>query len=245
MSLIIVIGRGHSGTRAISHTLTASGVHMGHPLNSSGDLIPAEPMYQACRIMARHVAYRGNLQWDFDRLHNMDIDAPFVELVETYLSSVQDGDGPQKGWKLPETILALPWIVRLFADAYYIYWVRDPRDVVLADHPTDDLRRFGIEYEPTDNVRRMRAISWKYQSQIVAATPPPKRMITVRFEDFVLRQQNTLRQLEKFLGFGLESIDVEPASVGRYRQDDGEHDFDFLKQDMIRLGYITEQEATP
>jgi hypothetical protein len=29
MSLITIIGRGHSGTRAISHTLYASGVYMG------------------------------------------------------------------------------------------------------------------------------------------------------------------------------------------------------------------------
>lgn len=245
MSLIIVMGRGHSGTRAISQTLTASGVHMGQPLNVSGDLIPPEPMYDACRIMARHVRYRGNMQWDFDKLHTMPIDAKFVELVETYLSSVLDGVGPHQGWKLPETILAFPWIVRMFGDAYYIHWVRDPRDVVLAEHPTDDLSEFGVEYKKTDNVRRRRAISWKYQNQIVSATPPPRRMITVRFEDFVLRQQDTLRRLENSLGFGLETIDVDPASVGRYRQDDGEHDFDFLQQDMIRLGYITEQEVTP
>ena len=38
--LITVIGRGHSGTRAMSHTLSASGVFMGAPLNVSGDLVP-------------------------------------------------------------------------------------------------------------------------------------------------------------------------------------------------------------
>ena len=42
MFLTTVIGRGHSGTRSISHTLSASGVYMGEPLNGSGDLIPAE-----------------------------------------------------------------------------------------------------------------------------------------------------------------------------------------------------------
>ena len=52
---ITVIGRGHSGTRAMSHTLSASGVYMGAQINKSGDLVPAEDMYEACRIMARHV----------------------------------------------------------------------------------------------------------------------------------------------------------------------------------------------
>ena len=55
MQLIIVIGRGHSGTRAISHTLTASGVYMGAKLNISGDLIPPHDMYDACRVMARQI----------------------------------------------------------------------------------------------------------------------------------------------------------------------------------------------
>ena len=34
---ITIIGRGHSGTRAITHTLYASGVFMGSTLNRSGD----------------------------------------------------------------------------------------------------------------------------------------------------------------------------------------------------------------
>ena len=40
--MITVIGRGHGGTRAMSHTLSESGVYMGATLNGSGDLIPPE-----------------------------------------------------------------------------------------------------------------------------------------------------------------------------------------------------------
>ena len=36
---------------AISHTLSASGVWMGEPLNVSGDLLPPEPMYEASRLL--------------------------------------------------------------------------------------------------------------------------------------------------------------------------------------------------
>ena len=59
----------------------------------------------------------------------------------------------------------------------------------------------------------------------------------------MLNQQGTLARLQQFLGLQLEPIDVRPESVGRYKQDEGEHDFDFLRQDMIRLGYLTQQEA--
>ena len=44
MSLVTIIGRGHSGTRAISHTLYASGVYMGATINNSGDLVPPTDM---------------------------------------------------------------------------------------------------------------------------------------------------------------------------------------------------------
>ena len=68
MSLITVIGRGHGGTRAMSHTLTASGVYMGSLLNTSGDLLPPQPMYDACRLIAKHVVWKGGLEWDFSQL---------------------------------------------------------------------------------------------------------------------------------------------------------------------------------
>src|SRR4029079_16815693 len=63
--LVTVIGRGHSGTRAMSHTLSQSGVYMGDTLNKSGDLLPPEQMYEACRVMAKYVKHRGGVQWDF------------------------------------------------------------------------------------------------------------------------------------------------------------------------------------
>jgi len=59
--------------------------------------------------------------------------------------------------------------VRLYPDIYYIFWVRNPRDCILNSHLTDDLNDFGVDYPKTDDVRRNRAISWKYQYDIVRA----------------------------------------------------------------------------
>jgi hypothetical protein len=237
MSLITIIGRGHSGTRAMSHTLSASGVFMGEPLNVSGDLLPPEPMYDACRIIARHVRWQGDLTWNFDALHSLPIDPEFRRLVEQYLHTVLESDAEHQGWKIPETTLALPWIGRMFPDAKYIFWVRDPRDCILGEHLTDDLKDFGIDYPATENERRRRAISWKYQNDLVRATPRPKHWIKVRFEDFVLRQDETLARLEEFLGFDLARIPVRPEAVGRWRSDDGEYEFDFLNDAAREHGY--------
>jgi len=231
--LITVIGRGHGGTRAMSHTLSASGVYMGAQLNESGDLIPPEDMYEACRVFARYVEHRGGLNWDFSRVLTGPIDPEFVRLVESFLASVLQSNAPRRGWKLPETTLVLPWIVRMFPDAYFIYWTRDPRDSILAPHLTDDLSDFGVPYERTDDVRLRRAVSWRYQYEIMRITPPPRHRIDVRFEDFVLDQEATLKRLEAFLGFELARIPVRPESVGRYRTDPGPYDFPFFPRHCL------------
>jgi len=231
--IITVIGRGHSGTRAMSHTLTASGVYMGEPLNESGDLLPPQDMYEACRIMARYVRYSGGLTWDFTPLFTMPIDPAFIRLIESYLGTVLDSTAAHRGWKIPETTLVLPWIVRLFPEIFYIYWMRDPRDSILGAHLTDDLADFGIPYEPTDDVRRRRAISWKYQYDLMQATPAPARRLDVRFEDFVLQQQATLQRVETFLNIPLARIPVRTDAVGRWHTAEGPFDFDFFPRDTL------------
>ncbi|MCX7934877.1 MAG: hypothetical protein N3A66_06420, partial [Planctomycetota bacterium] len=112
--MVTVIGRGHSGTRAISHTLSASGVFMGAPLNVSGDLLPPEAMYEACRVFARYVVWKGGLEWDFSRVFTSEIPEEFRSLIERYLTSVRESKADHKGWKIPETTLVYPWILRLF-----------------------------------------------------------------------------------------------------------------------------------
>ena len=237
MSIITVIGRGHSGTRAIAHTLYASGVFMGHTLNRSGDKVPPHALYDACRVMAKYVGWKGGLEWDFDELHGGKIDPEFEDLIGEYLQDVASDRSEHKGWKLPETTLIYPWIVRMFPDIYYIHWIRDPRDSIIGAHKTDDLADFGVEYERTDDVRRRRAISWKYQYELMKATPKPKKWMLVRFEDFVLKQGEVLRELEAFLGFELGRIVVRPESLGRWKTDQEQHVFDFFRDAMNENGY--------
>ncbi len=237
MSVITVIGRGHSGTRAISHTLYASGVFMGSALNPSGDLIPPQAMYDACRVLARFVRWNGGLNWDFSALHTMEIPAEFTDLLATYLSSVSESDSKHKGWKIPETTLIYPWLVRLYPDIDYIFWVRNPRDCIIGSHITDDLSDFGIPYEKTDDLRLRRAISWKYQYDLVRSVPRPAKWIEVRFEDFVLNQEETLARLEAFLGFPLGRIVVRRDSIERWKTDTGVNHFNFFEPAMRECGY--------
>jgi hypothetical protein len=260
MSLITIIGRGHGGTRAISHTLIASNVFMGEPLNRSGDLLPPQAMYDACRVLARHVEWKGGLEWDFSALHTMPIPQEFTDLIHEYLKKVLAAKDEHKGWKIPETTLVFPWIVRMFPDIKYIHWVRNPRDNILSRHLTDDLGDFGVPQPDAEQLLRdrypalveaaatpeqfeelvwrvRRAVSWQYQHAIVAATPKPANWIAVRFEDFVNHQEATLARLEAYLGIPLGRIIVRREVVGRYDRVEGASYFDFLEEGMREFGY--------
>ena len=238
--MITVIGRGHSGTRAMSHTLSESGVFMGEPLNVSGDLLPPEKMYDACRVFAKYVEYKGGLEWDFSKVLNMQPTPEFVNLIEEYLVSVLSSQSENKGWKIPETTLIYPWIIKMFPEIKYIHWVRDPRDCILGSHLTDNLRDFGIDYPATDDIREKRAYSWKYQRELMKATPDPKYVLRLRFEDMVLNQDATLKKLEEFLGINMTAIEMRSAPVGRWKTADiskGKYMFDFFAEDIKECGY--------
>ena len=235
--MVTVIGRGHSGTRAMSHTLSASGVFMGCPQNESGDMLPPEAMYEACRVFGRYVRRKGDIDWDFSAVHAMEPPREFKDLIHAYLQVVLDSPAPRRGWKIPETTLVYPWILRMFPDLRYVFWVRDPRDCVLGAHLTDDLDRFGVPWSAPPDARLRRAISWKYQYDLVKSTPAARHWIEVRFEDFVLRQQETLQRLERFFGFSMGRIPVRPETVGRWKKDTGVHDFEFLHDAMEEYGH--------
>jgi hypothetical protein len=237
VSLVVVVGRGHSGTRIVSQTLQQSGVFMGDRINPSGDLVPPDALYEATRVFARYVEWQGGTAWSFDVAEAAPIPPKFDRLVRSYLASVLASGAEHRGWKLPETTLVYPWIRRMFPEAKFVSWLRDPRDAILGRHLTDDLRTFGIHYPLTDDVLLRRAISWKYQYDIVHATPRPAEWIEVRFEDFVLRQEETVARLEAFLGFPLARVAVDPEPVGRWLRHRPELDFDFLRPAMAEAGY--------
>ena len=141
------------------------------------------------------------------------------------------------GRKIPETTLVYPWIVRMFPEIKYIFWVRDPRDCILSGHLTDDLNSFGIQYDKTDDIRHNRAISWFYQREIVRSTSTPKNALHIRFEDMVFDQDNTIARVSDYLGIPIAKIEMRPDSVGRYKTDTGVHMYDFFESDMKALGY--------
>lgn len=208
--LVIVIGRGAGGTRLISHALSKSGVHMG-PTNESGDMIPPERMYEAVRLAGKLVTQTGHLQWDFSKLLAEDPPEKFRSLVKEYLAPIQGTD--PRGWKLPETLLAFPWITKMFPDAKYIYWTRHPSIALFKAHLTDKLQRFGAPGSPLyalhQDPQRDRLESWVYQASLVGVTPKPTHFLQVHYEDFVTNQSAELERISSFLGLDVKPVEID------------------------------------
>jgi hypothetical protein len=233
--IVIPIGRGHSGTRIIGQLLKANGVYMGKT-NASADLVPAEPAYKAVTLAGQRVV-RYYFQWFFDGLIASAPTVEFRDLWSRYIRPVAESGAEAWGWKLPETSLAYPWIVQMFPDAYYIYWVRDPRDCILKPHKTDDLGRFGAPPQLSRDTYERRAESWLYQYELYRATPKPERLLEMRFEDFIQDQRREIDRLSEFLGRKFNPTTIKPEAVGRWRTSEDHRDFECLRAAIEGLGY--------
>ncbi|MBO4344321.1 MAG: sulfotransferase, partial [Victivallales bacterium] len=183
-----------------------------------------------------------SFNWSWRRAYDAEIPEAFTRRIKSFLHTVLESKAEHKGWKIPETTLCFPWIYRLFPDAKYIFWIRNPRDCIIGGHVTDDLCNFGIPYDRIFSDRGRRAVSWLYQYKLVQSAPRPKNWIEVRMEDFVLKQEETLSRLEEFLGFPLARIPVKPEAVGRYIEDEKDDTtdpnyFPVFEEAMREYGY--------
>jgi sulfotransferase family protein len=234
--VIIIIGRGHGGTRLASRLLLENGVATGH-VNYARDLVPPHDMYRAVDLYSEHVEYKGDCEWDFSRANAQDVPDQFRRLIHSYLSRVLGLPEPRY-FKLPEATLCYPWLKQIFPDAVFVHWVRDPRDALL--HRSDRIKMWGdwgIEADQLDE-QLLSAMSWKYQYDIVESVPRPERFITVRYEDFCLDQEREVARLSEFLGLDLKPLpDARPDAAYRWTREERPKTFAFLEPAIEELGY--------
>lgn len=258
--MIIVFGRGRSGTRLASRLLLENGIATGKVTSNFGyDLVPAGPMYRAADLYSRRVLYRGDYVWDFTEANRSEITDEFISCVNAYLRQIEELPEP-KFFKLPEATLCYPWLKAMFPDATYIYWVRDPRDALRHHSDRLDLwEHWGIDRAALDEVvgesglketsrdappSRVQAMSWKYQYDIVKSVSKPKQFITVRYEDFCIEHEREVARLAAFLGISLEPLrDISLDGVYRWTRETNHKTYEFLEPAIRELGYDKLPEA--
>lgn len=212
MKHVIVIGRGHSGTRLIPKALIDNGFYWGPQVSISGEYWGPSGKHKfsktwndlidVCMTAGRYVTYAGGTSWNFDCLVKGAIPKKIKPKLDEFYAAVT---GELIGWKQPELTLIYPWLVRLYPEAFFIHVIRDPRNIGF--HGTDRIYKYKV---PVGSYRRKKqlmaddetskSVSIKYQFDIVE-TIRPKYFLRVKFEDLVAG--DGFKQVGKFLGKSL------------------------------------------
>lgn len=126
---VVVFNKSHSGSRLLARLMAASGVFMGADCNESADALP---VLKLVRYFVEHYHPDASALWDGAR----PPDGALLGLVEgVFADHLRGHDGVQPwGWKLCETVYALPLIAFLFPGARFVHLIRDGRDVAFSDH---------------------------------------------------------------------------------------------------------------
>lgn len=126
---VVVFNKSHSGSRLLARLMAASGVFMGADRNASEDALPLLKLVQ---YFVEHYHPDASALWDETR----PVDGALLGFVEgVFADHLRGHDGSQAwGWKLCETVYAMPLIAFLFPGARFVHLIRDGRDVAFSNH---------------------------------------------------------------------------------------------------------------
>ncbi len=227
MEPLIILGRGHSGTRLYTQFCEVLGYRMGSdPSRPSYD--PHRKAFSNCIKKTADAYLQGNRQPKYC-INNL------IGSVYKYWKWI--GKPVQHwGWKFPETYLIVPLVAEIFPRARYLHVVRDGRDIAFKRHLTDRVdRSLGrwilMQCRALDDPHPVQAAkSWAFQIknfESVRSCIPPTRLLDLHFEDMVSRPVESARTIAEFLGVQADETQlrfladhVDPAKQAQYKKED-------------------------
>jgi hypothetical protein len=131
-SPVVIMGRGHSGTRLLAGILLHLGVDLNADLarHRSGDMLDRSFKQHIRTVASRSVDPLRFGQLGFRSLNR------FQKAAWAYYRRLDPGTRPW-GWKFPETYLLGPYVRATFPRARYLHLLRDGRDLAFKHHLTD------------------------------------------------------------------------------------------------------------
>jgi len=254
---VILVGRGGSGTRLLSQLALSVGVFLGNEMNVSSDSVEwVEDIYNLAIEATTAGMESGS---DRDRFWRKRLRLRAATIL------AKGGRSPRDswGWKLPETILILPQILRAFPCARVVHLVRHP--------VTSSLRRTHMTSRLTNPIGRVvlpvayracgldpanlelddswihNAVTWTYQVgqalEVLSGMVRSDRILQLRFEELCVSPAEARNQLSVFLGKGLITtacgLEIDPCRLGEVRTDDlrAERVWAICGEVAMKIGY--------
>ena len=213
-SPIILIGRGGSGTRILSQLIQELGLFLGNELNKSEDSEEwVEPIYSL-------INNRNFISSDtFNESH--------IRMLRTNALTILNKTNIVEnfiwGFKLPETMLCLPELLKAFPNARVIHLTRHPVNLSLRrSHVTSRLndkigyyvlqeayKQLNKDFESVENTPEFinNAISWQFQLHHVLKYAQTSlnggNYCEVKYEDVCKEPQKSYLYISDFLGLKL------------------------------------------
>lgn len=225
---VMLMGRGHSGTRVLSFACMHLGIQLGTSA-ATGDADDRSFTRTIKKIAARNLA-QGAPQ----AVQKQDLNR-FQNAVYTYYTTL-GSPRTHWGWKFPETYLIGDCIARTFPRARYIHLVRDGRDLAFKNHLTDDpnralgkrlLTHIGAMNEPH---HLQAAMSWAWQVERFdefRKNLNPARFLDMRFEDICRDPMTAMQSVCDFLDIPMTedcqnyiTRQLDTAKIAQYKNED-------------------------
>lgn len=268
---VVVFNKSHSGSRLLAELLDAAGIFMGAEQNDSRDSVPVLEVVEA--LVRRYYPDYAPL---WDPAHEPE--PSLVPLLRAgfarHLAGHEPAGGTPWGWKLCETVYALPVIDGLFPGARFLHLVRDGRDVAFCDHkgPTDAfwrkvyfdserMRTFrGMPLDPGWYRRRAHVFNaqhWVNSVRVGRAYGAMlrERCLEVRYEDLCRDFATTAARVLRFAGAphaeqAIERLapSVHATSIGKHRlrpQRALAEVVEIEKPLLLALGYLASDPEPP
>jgi hypothetical protein len=218
---VVVMSRGHSGTRVLAFLMDRLGVAMGTSEElATGDVEDLDFSGRVKKIARDGLGVRRSADVP-PRLRRA-----MARAVARYHARLGRPQGPW-GWKFPETYLVGPCLFATVPRVRMVHMVRDGRDVAFKQHLTDDperalghalLARVGALGRPRDE---QAALSWAYQVDAFDAFKDELgrgALHELTFEDLCRQPERELERLAAFLGIEVTAAALEHART-RIRPD--------------------------
>ena len=150
---VIIYNKSHSGSRLLARALQGQGLFLGAERNESEDALPILPVVEHC-VLGFYPDYSA--LWETGGAKIEALASLTEQAFARHLAGYSKARRGPWGWKLCETLYALPFFAFLFPEAKVIHMLRDGRDVAWSDHVAPELPFWRKVYFNTARVSHWR-----------------------------------------------------------------------------------------
>jgi hypothetical protein len=249
MQPIVVMARGHSGTRVLAQVLNLLNIQMwSDQQRQSGDT------NRKLSRTIKQIVKKDTFITAGEQYHSSSR-IMFEKAVYNYYRQL-GRPGSNWGWKFPETYLIAPIVFETFPKARFIHFIRDGRDIAFKNHLTDDptrkigrkiLKRLSALNKP-DHIRT--ALSWQFQVESFDQFKQKlsnERLLELTFENLCIKPQASVNDLCDFLNTSITrqcaayiNREINPAKVKQYQENDPDQILEvehIIRDTLLRYDY--------